>query len=561
MLAMKRARTALIVGLCAAAVATGTVVWATREREATPSPRPPAADIGATPPLCAPTTTAIEPTGDAGPPAQTRWVLPSCFALSYAAGFGAFAPASGPDESPLEPLAVVAGQYTDKEHGDIGTLLAVTGNGTIKWHVTLAYPAISAPVFVSGTDRSPLVIIASYFGALTAVDLETGTVAWHVQRPLNVYTPAVMSDHDGDDVDDLLVTEGGDQFKAVDEARPHGSLLAVSGRTGRVFAQLDLPSGQESYMPPLLVGPESQRRVVFGTGGETAAGALFIAPLRAVLAERWDDVATVTSSSGNYGWIGVPTTIGVGDEQKVVAIDLGGRVVQFDLDGNVLWDEQLKHGDDVERFDALVANPDPVSTAKAGIPQGSTTQPPQPVTRIDQPVSFVGPVVGDFDCDEDDDILVSRIRGSLSFTLDRTYAVLDARTGVVTDEQSTSGGGHAVPLVARFDDPSCDQALIYLGDAGHLATWAPGSEPVVLPATAGASVTPVFVATSPPGGPRAAVDTASLFTFGCDAGQQANLERVIPDVVAGSPDPALSVCRLDLRLQGSMRTGSFTGQR
>ena len=118
-----------------------------------------------------------------------------------------------------------------------------------------------------------------------------------------------------------------------------------------------------------------------------------------------------------------------------------------------------------------------------------------------------------------------------------------------------------MPLVARFDDPSCDQALIYLGDAGHLAKWAPGSEPVVLPATAGASVTPVLVATSPPGGPRAAVDTASLFTFGCDAGQQANLERVIPDVVAGSPDPALSVCRLDLRLQGSMRTGSFTGQR
>ena len=31
---------------------------------------------------------------------------------------------------------------------------------------------------------------------------------WELKRPLNVYTPAILGDTDGDGVDDLLVTEG-----------------------------------------------------------------------------------------------------------------------------------------------------------------------------------------------------------------------------------------------------------------------------------------------------------------------------------------------------------------
>lgn len=566
----------VLVAVAAAAIGATSAVWRSRGGESAPSPAPPPAATSQPPPLCRPGTTATDGVVATsrstaaerarsrvpGLAAQLTWTLPSCFVQSYAAGFGAFAEAHGSSGAPAEPLIVVAGQYTDATRGDIGTLLAVNADGVVQWHVTLAYPVISAPVLVTRSGTSDLVVVASYFGQLTAVDLTTGVVAWSTKRPLNVYTPAIVGDRDGDGVDDLLVTEGGDQFKGVDEGRPHGSILAVSGQTGRVFARLELPSGEESYLPPLIVGPSSDRRVVFGSGGETDPGSLYLAPLDSVLSERWDDVVKVAESSGDYGWIGLPTTVGSGSDQRIVAIDLGGTVVQFDLDGETTWRTQLASGEDVKRFTLPgdAGSPTTSEPARSATqPSTAGTEPPNDPYAADQPISYVGPVIGDFDCDGDDDVLVSRIRGSLAVTLDRTYAVLDAGTGRAIEAWSTFGGGHAVPLVADFSGDSCDQALIYLGNDAGLAMWASGAPPVTLPATAGAGVTPVLVPAERPSTSTPASDRGAVFTFGCESAEKATDAQQVPDGLGRAPDPALALCRLDLEVRGRVRNGSFTG--
>lgn len=565
-----------LIAAATAVIGASAAVWRSRSTEAVPSPAPPPAATSRQPPLCRPGATATDASANTSRPttaeqteslapglaAQLTWTLPSCYVQSYAAGFSAFTGTRRSADAPAETLVVVAGQYTDATRGDIGTLLAVNADGVVRWHVTLAYPAISAPVLVKRPGASPLVVIASYFGRLTAVDLHRGSVVWELKRPLNVYTPAILGDTDGDGVDDLLVTEGGDQFKGVDEARPHGSILAVSGQTGRVFAQLELPSGDESYMPPLLVGPPSDRRVVFGSGGETDPGSLYLAPLDSVLSGRWDDVVEVAESSGDYGWIGLPTTVGSGTDQKIVAVDLGGMVVQFDLDGKPTWTTQLASGSDVDRFTPAAKPAAPVSRDSARSPTlpspTATTESGDPYAA-DQPVSYVGPVTGDFDCDGDDDVLASRIRGSLSDTLDRTYAVLDASTGKIIDARSTIGGGHAVPLVADFNGDSCDQAVIYLGEDARLAEWDLGSPQVTLPATARAGVTPVLVPAADAASSTSSSGTSALFTFGCDVAPTASKAQHRADGLGRDPDPALAPCRLDLEVRGPVRSGSFTG--
>jgi hypothetical protein len=370
-----------------------------------------------------------------------------------------------------------------------------------------------------------------------------------LQRPLNTYTPTVIEDLDADGTPDLLVSEGGDQFKTPKEARPAGSVLTVSGATGRVLAQLHLPAGEETYVPPVVVGDGGDRQVVIGTGGESHAGGLYLLPFDAVRRGHWEGVIELARSSGEFGWIGMAAVAQTGSETVVVANDMGGWVGAFGLDGEQRWSLQLRAGDQVPRFKAASAEKvvAPVREAEqAGL-------------AVDGPSSYTGPVAADLDCDGTDEVLASRIRGSLTETVDRTYAVLDPTSGAIDAEFSTSGGGHAEPLVARPAGARCDQAFIYLGPEVQAATWdGTANAPRMLPALASASVTPLLTADGSAASANAAA--ASLVSVGCEGTKPA---APPPSGVVGTLPEELAVCRTALALAGAdaVRLGGFSPSR
>ena len=68
--------------------------------------------------------------------------------------------------------------------------------------------------------------------------------------------------------------------EAYSEKRLVGRILIFSGKTGRVLRWVDTPDGKESYFSPLLYTLKNGTEiVVFGTGGETHGGSLFVIPL------------------------------------------------------------------------------------------------------------------------------------------------------------------------------------------------------------------------------------------------------------------------------------------
>lgn len=74
--------------------------------------------------------------------------------------------------------------------------------------------------------------------------------------------------------------------------RLSGKLLVVSGRDGRVVQQATVPDGQESYYSPVIYRRKDESRVVlFGTGGETHAGSLWVVELKDLLAGKIDRVS------------------------------------------------------------------------------------------------------------------------------------------------------------------------------------------------------------------------------------------------------------------------------
>jgi hypothetical protein len=70
-----------------------------------------------------------------------------------------------------------------------------------------------------------------------------------------------------------------------------GELLVVSGRDGTVIQQQMVPDARESYYSPVIYPKKNGSKIVlFGTGGETHAGALWVIGLQDLLAGNIDKV-------------------------------------------------------------------------------------------------------------------------------------------------------------------------------------------------------------------------------------------------------------------------------
>ncbi|XP_071841954.1 uncharacterized protein [Apostichopus japonicus] len=101
----------------------------------------------------------------------------------------------------------------------------------------------------------------------------------------NLYTPQYIEDIDGDDVPDVINIHGGDPVRATDEkVKAIAKLVVFSGRTGDILVWSEVPDKQESYYSPQVYSKgDGTKMILFGTGGETHGGCLFVISLADVL--------------------------------------------------------------------------------------------------------------------------------------------------------------------------------------------------------------------------------------------------------------------------------------
>lgn len=204
-------------------------------------------------------------------------------------------------------------------------------------------------VFIGG--RSP------HFKALNG---KTGELIWEYKYTyekdsilqyarFNFNNSVLVPDQNKDGLLDLLTVNGGNA-----EANPNsekdrfpGVLMIFDIKTGLILAADTMPDGKESYMSPLCYAqPGSQEfTIIFGTGGETIDGHLFMAKLSDLMTKKLKNAKIIASEKG-HGFIAPPVLADISQDGffDIVAITHGSSVFAIDgKDQKVLWEQTIKN--------------------------------------------------------------------------------------------------------------------------------------------------------------------------------------------------------------------------
>lgn len=156
----------------------------------------------------------------------------------------------------------------------------------------------------------------------------------------NFYNAQFIPDQNDDGIRDLLISNGGDVLaEPYEPKRPAGSLLVISSADGNVLAKAEMPDGKEIYMSVAVVEQRGQHQIIFGTGGETIGGNLFVGTLESVMREDLSDARKVATGP-DKGFISPPVWADItGDGiHEVIALSVDGRMMAFDgNDLSLLW--------------------------------------------------------------------------------------------------------------------------------------------------------------------------------------------------------------------------------
>lgn len=252
-------------------------------------------------------------------------------------------------------LGAGEGEVTPAEQG----VIALDGRtGTLLWDQPTNASAVGSACFFDITgDQIPEVFIGGRDKLLKALNGQTGAVIWeyqyqYEQDPIlqyaryNFYNSQLIPDQNQDGVPDLLTVNGGNWLAPPDsnQDRHPGVLMLLDLKTGAVLAADTMPDGKESYLSPLRYpSPDPGIQILFGSGGETAGGHLYLADLQNLRAGTLSQ-AQVLATEEEHGFIGPPVMADLNEDQypEIIVVSHAGTVLA--LDGKThtpLWQQDF----------------------------------------------------------------------------------------------------------------------------------------------------------------------------------------------------------------------------
>jgi outer membrane protein assembly factor BamB len=312
-------------------------------------------------------------------------------------------------------------------------VIALDGNtGELLWSVSAADQMFSSATLKDITgDHVPDVFISGRSAELIAINGATGQVLWRFdkQNPrkkkwYNFYNPQFIPDQNNDGMEDILVSNGGDaNIEAFDPNRPTGHLIILDSKNGEIIQLAPVPDGKESYMSVAVLpeAPSWSKSIIFGTGGETIAGSLYLASIDDIMSGTLTN-AIKLDSSATKGYIAAPAWVEItGDSiRDIIANAFDGRILAFDgISKTLLWE-----------------------------------------VKIDQTEAYSSMAVGNFNSDSTPDFFVSFSQGSWP-DLDwcKQYMV-NGRTGEVEYIDSLGFYQMGSPVVLDLNNDGIDEALL-----------------------------------------------------------------------------------------------------
>ncbi len=309
-------------------------------------------------------------------------------------------------------------------------------NGKLLWKVSAKDQIFgSAAIKDLNGDGTADAVINGRSAELIAINGRSGKVLWRFSadhqgkdypgtRWYNFYNPQFIPDQDGDGLEDILISNGGDVLaEPHDENRPPGYLLVLSSLTGKILALAQMPDGKEIYMSINVMARADGKEhdIIFGTGGETVGGNLYMGTLSQVMAGDLSQ-AKLLDSSSDKGYIGPPVRVDLTEDgvPDVVTNSVNGRVLAYDgNDYHKLWERE-----------------------------------------VPQTESYSSLTVGYFNDDQVPDLFISNAQGvwpKLKWSL---QMMLDGKTGAVQFHDSLGFYQNTTPLALDVDGNGRDEVLM-----------------------------------------------------------------------------------------------------
>ncbi|SHN28325.1 hypothetical protein SAMN04488057_11648 [Cyclobacterium lianum] len=246
------------------------------------------------------------------------------------------------------------------EYSEYGILAINGADGQLLWHAETMDQVYGAATFhdVNG-DEIADIFIGGRGPHLKGIDGRSGALIWaydsskYLDHPVlkharfNFNSSVLLPDQNGNGMPELLITNGGNAKAAPFETQERypGILMVVDTFSGEVIAADSMPDGQETYMSPVFLpdGENNSPMVIFGTGGETLSGSLYIAKLEDLMNNDLSD-ARVLVSEKDHGFIASPVLADLDRDGKLDIITISHASTISAISGEsyeLFWQVQL----------------------------------------------------------------------------------------------------------------------------------------------------------------------------------------------------------------------------
>ncbi len=336
---------------------------------------------------------------------------------------------------------VIGAGKNEYQHSEQGIIALDGKSGQVIWQQEAPDQVYgSATLYDITGDGIQDVFIGGRSPHFKALDGKTGAVLWEYKYQyendpvlkyarFNFNNSIIVPDQNNDGAPELLTVNGGNS-----KADPNSEvnrfpavLMLFDVRTGNIVAADTMPDGKESYMSPLCFAqPGSQEHVIlFGTGGETIDGHLFMARLSDLTQRKLSNARIIASEKG-HGFIAPPSVADVnGDGQyDIIAISHGSTIFALDgKDQHILWQRQVKETESSNSF-----------------------------------------AVGYFTDDEVPDLFTFVSKGAWPNSAGSIQLMLDGKNGEIVYMDSIGCTGFSSPVVYDLNNDGRDEAIISINE-------------------------------------------------------------------------------------------------
>lgn len=241
--------------------------------------------------------------------------------------------------------------YYSNGQGYLACIDGITADTIWNSRIKNNYPYGNAITHDVNRDFIPDAIVAGTLGELNCIDGATGKLIWEFYNdsinPLAIelysfYNPKFIRDVNNDGISDLLISNGGNpDLEPYSTERKTGFLYILDPTNGSVIAKDSFPDKKETYFSPIVFGDF----VLYGTGGETDTGSLWITNIEDILNEKVFTHSLRLVGPYKKGFIQPAIIADInGDNIKdIIAVNLDGHIDLIDgISHTSFWHKQFE---------------------------------------------------------------------------------------------------------------------------------------------------------------------------------------------------------------------------